>query len=130
MHIRGDHTTERQLHQVATYQFRRRHSFPSAISLDRGVERQAGFESGKGGLSTTLLEIGKRRVEYKKGRYYASFVVLMQDGLKHDGRFEQPWHRRPEFCQCIAQRMSGRIRHRIGAVFLKTRAGVLAGEPL
>ncbi len=34
MYIGGDHTTKRELHQVATYQFRSRHSFPCAIALN------------------------------------------------------------------------------------------------
>ena len=128
MHIRGDHAAKRQLHQVAAYQFRRGYSLPFAVSLDRGVERQTGFESSKSGLSAAFLEVSKSRVEKEQSCYDSSFVILMQDGLKHNGRFKQPWYRRPEFSQCIAQWMSRRVRHCIGTVFFKTGARFFACE--
>jgi hypothetical protein len=126
VHIRSHDAAKRQLHQVAAYQFRRGHSLPLAVSVDRGVERQTGFESSKGGLSATLLEVSECRVENEQRCYYTSFVILMQDGLKHDGGFKQPWYRRPEFGRCVAQWMCRRVRHGIGTVSLKTGARLIA----
>jgi hypothetical protein len=43
----------------------------------------------------------------------------MQHQLEHDGRFEQPGSRSPEFGEGIAKRVSRRVRHRIAAVFAR-----------
>jgi hypothetical protein len=46
----------------------------------------------------------------------------MQDDLKYNGRFQQPWYRRPKLGQCTAQWMSGRVRHCVGTVFFEPGA--------
>ena len=79
-------------------------------------------------LSATFLEAGKRRIEKEQSCYDSSFVILMQDGLKHNGRFKQPWYKRAEFIQCIAQRMCRCIRYCVRTVFFKMCARFFVHE--
>jgi hypothetical protein len=126
MHVGSHHAAKRQLHQVPANQFRRRHSLPCAVSLDGGVEGQTGLQGSKSGLRAAFLKVGQRGVEYEQGGDDGSLVILVEDRLQQNGRFEQPWHRCPEFGECIAQWMSRRIRHCIGAVGLKPGMRVIA----
>jgi hypothetical protein len=84
MHVCGDHATQRELDQIAAYQFRGRYSFPNAIALDRGVEGEPRFQCRQGGLGAPLLEVGKRSIEYQQGRNDRSLVILMQHKLEHN----------------------------------------------
>ena len=128
VHIRGHDSAKRQLHLVAAHQFRRWYCLPFAVPLDRGVECQTRFESSESCQGAAFLEVSQSRVENEQRCYDTSFVILMQDGLKHDGRFKQPWHGSPEFGQSVAQWMSRRVRHCIGPVLFKKSARFFACE--
>ena len=130
VHIGCNHSAQRQLHQVATYQFRGRYSLPHAIALHRSIECETRLQGRQGCLGTALLEKSKCGIENQQSRDDQRLVILMQCKLKHNGGFEQPWNRRPELGQCIAQRVRGYIRHCIGPVFFKARARLIAREPL
>ncbi len=80
-------------------------------------------------MGPALLQPGERRIKNQQSADDSSLVILMQHKLKHNGGFEQPWNRRPEFGQGIAQWMSRGIRCGIGPVLFKTGSGLIAGEP-
>jgi len=86
-----------------------------------------GFQSSKGGLSALSWKKARAALEQEQSCYHNASSILMQDGLKHDGRFKQPRYRAPKFGQCIAQWMSRCVRHCIGAIFYQT-APLFAGE--
>jgi hypothetical protein len=55
-HIRRDHATERQLHQVARYQLGGGDRLPGAVAPDGRIQREPRLQCGKGCLGAALLE--------------------------------------------------------------------------
>jgi hypothetical protein len=63
----------------------------------------------------------------RDGRNDYRLKVLVQHHLEHNGGFEEPRDRRPEFSQRIPQWMSRCVRHRVGTVSFETAARLRAG---
>lgn len=114
--------------EKSTNQLRSGDGLPDSIAADGSIESEMRFQGSEGRLGATFLEPGQSCVEDQQDCDDASLEVLVQYQLERDGRFEQPGNRCPEFRQGIAKWMSGRIRHRIGSVFVKANLRLIAGE--
>ncbi len=60
--------------------------------------------------------------------YALGFIRLFTIGGL--GRFQQPWHGRPEFSQDVLKEVRGRVRRRIRPILLQTAGCNHAGEPV
>ena len=58
----------------------------------------------------------------------AASTIFAERQFEHDRGLEHPWNGRPEFFQRHAQRMRGRIGHRVWAELLQPTAGLVALE--
>jgi hypothetical protein len=79
-------------------------------------------------LGTAFLKQTKNRVQHQQSGDNRRLGVIAQDELKHDGSFQHPRYRGPEFLQRGGERMDAGVRHRIAAVLLQSALGLVTGK--
>jgi hypothetical protein len=99
LHIRRDHPTQRQLHQIARHQLRGWRGLPHPVPFDRGGQREPRLQRGKRRLGAAFLEESERGVEHQEKGDDRCLDIFAKHQLEHDGGFEHPRHRRPELLQ-------------------------------
>ena len=63
VHIGSNHPAERQLHQIATHQLRRRYRLPSSVTPDGSIQGEPRLQGKESGLGAAFLEVGQSCIE-------------------------------------------------------------------